>query len=66
MANTQRAIVRAEPALIREVAERHGLAASVPVSQVIRFALALAAGKADPHRESIARPGPKPKAGAAA
>lgn len=58
--------MRAEPALIREAAERAGFTAGTPVSTVIRYALAVMAGRPDPHRDAEARPGPKPKAGAAA
>ena len=57
--------MRAEPELIREVAEKLELPASASVSQVIRYALAVVAGRPNPHEVAIVRPGPKPRAGAA-
>ena len=65
MAGTPMLGVRAEPELIREAAERAGLAGAT-ASQVIRYALAVLAGRPDPHKVAIVRPGPKPRSGAAA
>ena len=70
MANTPRVIARAEPDLIRDAAERAErdgqLAPGSSVSTVIRYALAVVAGRPDPHRVAVTRPGPKPKVGATA
>lgn len=65
MADTPMVATRAEPDLIRDAAERAGLLGA-PASQVIRYALALLAGRPDPHTVARLRPGPKPRSGAAA
>jgi hypothetical protein len=51
---------------MRDAAVRAGLPADARPTQVIRYALALLAGRPDPHRIAVTRPGPKPRAGAAA
>lgn len=65
MANMPRAVVRAEPDLIREAAERAGMA-DAPVSVVVRYALAVVAGKPDPHDVAIVRRGRRPRVESAA
>lgn len=66
MANTPRTIVRAEPDLIRDAADRAGLPPGTPISGLIRYCLAVVAGRPDPHSVVIAPPGPKSRRQAAA
>jgi hypothetical protein len=66
LANTQRADVRVEPALIREAAECAGLPESMSPSVIIRYALAVLAGRPNPREVAIVRPGPKPRVEASA
>jgi hypothetical protein len=66
VANTQHMGIRVDPALLREAAVGAGLSPDAGPTQVIRLALAILAGKPNPHSVAVARPGPKPKAGAAA
>jgi hypothetical protein len=65
MAVTPSTVVRVEPALIREAAERAGLSPRATVAEIIRYALAVVAGKPDPHEVALVRPGPKRRSGAA-
>jgi hypothetical protein len=65
MANTPGAKVRVSPALIREARDRSGLSPSASASEVIRYALAVAAGKSDPHAVAATRRGPKAPGNAA-
>jgi hypothetical protein len=63
VANTPRVTVRAESDLIRDVATKHDLPVRASVAEIIRFALAFAAGRPDPHGDALVRPGPKRRAG---
>jgi hypothetical protein len=66
VANTPRTMVRVEPELIREAADRAGLSPRATTAEIIRYALAIVAGRPDPHEVALVRPGPKRRAGAAA
>ena len=69
VANTSSVFARVHPALIsdaREGAERDGLSSGASVSELIRYALAVMAGRPDPCAAAAARPGPKPRDGTAA
>jgi hypothetical protein len=62
LANMPRVTTRVEPELIREVAARAGLSSRASVAEVVRYALAVAAGRPDPHDVALVRPGPKRRA----
>lgn len=66
MANTPTTVIRVEPELIRDAAAAAGLGGNAPATNVIRFALAVLAGRSNPHAVAMTKRGPKPKTGAAA
>jgi hypothetical protein len=55
MANTPNVVVRAEPELIADARERAGLPPHAGVSEVVRYALAVVAGRPDPERIAAPR-----------
>src|SRR6266702_5268859 len=67
MANTPQLMVRAEPELVADAHERSGLPPHAGVSEVVRYALAVMAGRPDPERVAAPRRGgPKLAAASAA
>ena len=53
MANSPRVSVVVDHGLVREVAERCQLGPYASVSEIIRYALAVAAGRPDPHQAAL-------------
>jgi hypothetical protein len=55
MANTPQLMVRAEPELVADARDRAGLPPHAGVSEVVRYALAVVAGRPDPHQIAARR-----------